>query len=79
MHTTYRAEHPKAYEILTANATESAFDQVFRFSDYDLFGFLASGLAVLAACDLITGTTFLFGASWSASEATLGSGLITRR
>ena len=45
-------------------------EQYFRFSDYDLFGFLASGLAALAACDLIGGTTFLIGASWGASETT---------
>lgn len=46
-------------------------DQLFRFSGYDLFGYVVSGFAGLLALDLTLGTNFVLQADWSISSATL--------
>ena len=44
-------------------------DRLFRFSDYDVFGYLASGLISFALYDVIFGTQFAFRQEWSISSA----------
>jgi len=44
-------------------------DKFFRFSDYDLFGYLASGIISLGLCDIVVGTKFVLKDSWSISSA----------
>jgi hypothetical protein len=44
-------------------------DKFFRFSDYDLFGYLASGIISLGLCDIVVGTKFVLRDSWSISSA----------
>ena len=44
-------------------------DKFFRFSDYDLFGYLASGIIVFGLYDVIVGTQFVLKNSWSISSA----------
>jgi len=46
-------------------------DKLLRFSDYDVFAYLASGLAVLAGWDLLFSTGHVIGAQWSASSGTI--------
>jgi hypothetical protein len=40
-------------------------DKLFRFSDYDLFGYLAAGIIVFGLCDFIVGTQLVLKDSWS--------------
>ncbi|WP_300296866.1 hypothetical protein [Ferrovibrio sp.] len=47
-------------------------DKLGGLSDFDIFAYLATGLAAMAACDLVFATHWVIGASWSLSE-----GLIT--
>jgi len=42
-------------------------DRFLRFSDYDVFGYLASGITSIALCDLTFGTQFVLRESWSIS------------
>lgn len=44
-------------------------DKLFRFSDYDLFGYLASGIIVFGLCDVIGGSQIVWKDSWSISSA----------
>jgi hypothetical protein len=46
-------------------------DKILRFSDYDVFGYLASGLALLVAWDLALGTNLVLGSQWSVADAAL--------
>jgi hypothetical protein len=46
-------------------------DKLLRFSDYDVFAYLASGFAALAGWDLLFSTGYVIGAQWSASSGTL--------
>lgn len=43
-------------------------DKLLRFSDYDIFAYLASGFASLAGWDLLFSTRYVIGAQWSASS-----------
>lgn len=43
----------------------------FRFSDYDLFAYLASGLAALGVWDLALSTHLVLGATWNVNTAAL--------
>jgi len=45
-------------------------DEVLRFSDYDLFAYVATGLAALAGWDVAFGTHLVLAADWSASTGT---------
>jgi hypothetical protein len=47
-------------------------DKLLRFSDYDVFGYVASGLAALAFWDLAFGTSYVVGVQW-----TIASGALT--
>ena len=44
-------------------------DKVFRFSDYDLIGYLAAGIIVFGLCDFAIGTQIVWKDSWSISSA----------
>jgi hypothetical protein len=44
-------------------------EKLFRFSDYDLFGYLASGLISFALYDVTFGTQFVLREEWSISSA----------
>lgn len=46
-------------------------DRLLRFSDYDVFAYLAAGFAALATWDLLCGTSYVVGAEWSVSAAIL--------
>lgn len=43
-------------------------ESLVRFSDYDIFGYLASGLVALGIYDLGFGTHFVVGAEWSVTH-----------
>jgi len=43
-------------------------DKVLRFSDYDVFAYIASGLAALLLCDLLLSTHIVVSAQWSVAE-----------
>jgi hypothetical protein len=47
-------------------------DHLLRFSDYDVFAYIASGLATLVVWDLMFDTTYVVGATW-----TVASGVLT--
>lgn len=40
-------------------------DKLLRFSDYDVFAYVASGFAAIVAWDLVFATHFVVGAKWS--------------
>lgn len=44
---------------------------LFKFSDYDVFAYLASGLAAFAVSDVVFDTNLVIGADWSASTGAL--------
>jgi hypothetical protein len=45
-------------------------DGLFRFSDYDVFGYLISGLALIAICDVTFGTQFVLASpGWTVFNA----------
>ena len=44
-------------------------DKLFRFSDYDVFGYLAAGIMTIALYDIIVGSNFVLKNSWSISSA----------
>jgi hypothetical protein len=44
-------------------------DKFLRFSDYDIFAYLATGLASLLAWDFAFGTHWVLGATWAAADA----------
>jgi len=46
-------------------------DRFARFSDYDIFAYLAAGIAVLAIADRLFGTGYVIGAEWSAAGGVL--------
>ncbi|MEQ8693896.1 MAG: hypothetical protein RIC85_01015 [Gammaproteobacteria bacterium] len=46
-------------------------DKLLRFSDYDVFAYLASGFTALAGWDLLFSSGYVIGAQWSASSGTL--------
>lgn len=46
-------------------------DRLLRFSDYDVFAYIASGAAALALTDLIFATQFILGVEWSVSQGLL--------
>lgn len=46
-------------------------DKLLRFSDYDVFAYLASGFAALAGWDLLFATGYVIGAQWSVSSGTI--------
>jgi hypothetical protein len=43
-------------------------DSFFRFSDYEIFAYLAAGIAALAAWDDVFATHWVIGAEWSAAS-----------
>lgn len=45
-------------------------DSFFRFSDYDVFAYLAAGIAALLAWDYTFGSHWIIGANWSAASGT---------
>lgn len=46
-------------------------DKLARFSDYDLFAYVASGLAAFVIWDAARGTVFVLGADWTVASAAL--------
>jgi hypothetical protein len=46
-------------------------EKVLRFSDYDVFAYIASGLAALLLCDLLLGTHVIVSAQWSVAEGVI--------
>jgi len=46
-------------------------DKLLRFSDYDVFAYLASGFAALTGWDLLFATGYVIGAQWSVSTGIL--------
>jgi len=44
-------------------------DGLVKFSDYDIFGYLASGLVVLALCDTTLCTHIVFDADWTVAHS----------
>lgn len=46
-------------------------DKLARFSDYDVFAYIASGLAALVVWDIVFSTQFVLGAEWTAASGTL--------
>ena len=42
-----------------------------RFSDYDIFAYLASGFTALAGWDLLFSTRYVIGAQWSVSSGAI--------
>jgi hypothetical protein len=49
-------------------------DKLLRFSDYDVFGYVASGLAAFAFWDLAFGTSYVVGAQWNVASGALTIG-----
>lgn len=47
-------------------------DKLVRFSDYDVFAYIASGLAALVVWDIVSSTHHVLGAGW-----TVASGMLT--
>ncbi len=45
-------------------------DNLLRFSDYDLFAYVATGLAAIVIWDLGTGTHWVVGADWTVASGT---------
>jgi len=45
--------------------------ELLRFSDYDVFAYLATGLAALLVADLSCGSTFVVGATWTVASAAI--------
>jgi len=43
-------------------------DKVLRFSDYDVFAYIVSGLAIMLIWDLMFGTHWIISAQWTVSE-----------
>jgi hypothetical protein len=43
-------------------------DKVFRFSDYEIFAYVASGVGAMLISDVALGTHWILGAQWSVSE-----------
>lgn len=43
-------------------------NNLLRFSDYDVFAYLASGFAAMAVLDALAATHFVLGADWTVSE-----------
>lgn len=43
-------------------------DKLLRFSDYDVFAYIASGFAAIVAWDLVFATHFVVGAKWSVPD-----------
>jgi hypothetical protein len=43
-------------------------DSFFRFSDYEVFAYLAAGVATIAAWDFVFGTRWIIGADWTAAS-----------
>lgn len=46
-------------------------DNIFRFSDYDAFAYVASGIAAMTMCDVLIGTELVLTSGWSFSEGLL--------
>lgn len=46
-------------------------DRLIRFSDYDVFAYIASGLVALALLDLALFTEFIVGAEWTVAQGFL--------
>lgn len=46
-------------------------DKLLRFSDYDVFAYLASGFAALAGWDLLFSSQYVIGAQWSVSSGAI--------
>jgi hypothetical protein len=46
-------------------------DKLLRFSDYDIFAYLASGFTALAGWDLVFSTRYVIGAQWSVSTGAI--------
>lgn len=46
-------------------------DKLLRFSDYDIFAYLASGFTALAGWDLLFSTRHVIGAQWSVSTGAI--------
>ena len=46
-------------------------DNLLRFSDYDVFAYLASGFTALAGWDLLFSTRYVIGAQWSVSSGAI--------
>jgi len=46
-------------------------DRLLRFSDYDVFAYLASGAIALAIADLLFSTSFIVGAEWTVAQGVL--------
>ena len=65
MHAEDSTEHPRCGSVIVA------MDKLLRFSDYDVFAYLASGFAALAGWDLLFATGYVIGAQWSVSSGTL--------
>lgn len=45
--------------------------ELARFSDYDVFAYLASGLAALVVWDIVFSTHYILGAKWTVASGTL--------
>jgi|SRR3954470_14075446 len=41
---------------------------MLRFSDYDIFAYVVSGIAAILAVDVVVGTHFMMGATWTVSQ-----------
>src|SRR5918999_528855 len=46
-------------------------DKLARFSDYDVFAYIASGLAALVIWDIVFSTRFVLNAEWTVASGTL--------
>ena len=46
-------------------------EKLARFSDYDVFAYIGSGLAAFAIWDIVFSTTYVLGAQWTAASGTL--------
>jgi hypothetical protein len=46
-------------------------EKLARFSDYDVFAYIASGLAALVVWDIIFSTRYVLGAEWTAASGVL--------
>ena len=51
--------------------TQAAMDRLLRFSDYDVFAYLSSGLATFVVVDLAFSTGIIIGADWDAAQGTI--------
>jgi hypothetical protein len=49
----------------------AAMDNLLRFSDYDVFAYLASGFGALGLWDTLFGTHLVIGASWTVATGTI--------